>query len=141
MAQKRDWDPAVYYWLGCSLTQQAHPDEAVQALSRAVGLDPHDACCARRVGESAAFRPRRSSRNTCARCPSLELQQLAAQQPDNPEINYWLGANLSAERRDQEALAPLERSLYGQPQLGCRARRPMGWPWPVPVERGRRRPN
>ena len=39
-AQQRDWDPTVYYWLGVKLTQQAQPDEAVQALTRAVSLDP-----------------------------------------------------------------------------------------------------
>jgi tetratricopeptide (TPR) repeat protein len=114
IAKKRDWDPAVYYWLGVRLAQQAHPDDAVQALSRAVGLDPHSPA-ARTELEKARIQARDQQQEHLRDMSVAQLQQLAAQQPNNPEINYWLGANLSAERRDREALAPLERSLMVNP--------------------------
>jgi tetratricopeptide (TPR) repeat protein len=113
-AQKRDWDPTVYYWLGVKLTQQAQPDAAVLALTRSVALDPHDAA-ARTALEKARAAASASKDERLRSMTVPELQRLVAQQPDNPESNYWLGAQLSAERRDTEALPFLLRSLQSNP--------------------------
>jgi tetratricopeptide (TPR) repeat protein len=114
IARKRDWDPTVNYWLGVRLTQQAHPDAGVQALSRAVALDPHYPA-ARAALEKARVQAGERRQERLREMSADQLQRLAAQQPNNPEINYWLGARLSAERRDREAVPALERSLIGNP--------------------------
>ena len=114
IAKKRDWDPMVYYWLGVRLTQQKHGNEAVQALSRAVGLDPHYPA-ARVALEKARGQAKEEEQQRLGKMSIPQLQQLAAQQPTNPEVNYWLGARLSEERHDREAITPLERSLMANP--------------------------
>ena len=113
-AQKREWDPTVYYWLGVKLTEQAQPDEAVQVLTRAVGLDPHDAAARAALEKArAAAMARQQERLRYMGVP--ELKQLVALQPNNPESNYWLGVKLTEQGQPNEAVPVLARSLQVNP--------------------------
>src|SRR2546423_225056 len=50
LAQGRDWDPMLFYWLGARLTAEGRDREATAALARSVALNPRSAAAHAALG-------------------------------------------------------------------------------------------
>jgi Flp pilus assembly protein TadD len=84
IARTRDWDPKVYYWLGCRLTQNGQHKEAQAALARAAALDPKSALTLAMLGLTLA-------RNDNPGAAEIQMRRAISLNPQLEFPHYALG--------------------------------------------------